>query len=59
MTTLVKYSNGLKMLNVALDEFQNEFGNNTELFKCLIKADDTWVYGYDVETKVHRPAEAF
>ena len=32
-------------------ESLNEVNDDAELLKCIITGDETWFYGYDVETK--------
>ena len=34
-------------------ESLNEVNHDAELLKCTITGDETWVYGYDVETNLN------
>lgn len=48
---LLNFEQKQRRMEVA-QESLNEVNNDAELLKRLITGDETWVYGYDVETKV-------
>ena len=47
---LLNFDQKQRRVDIA-QELLNEVNNDPELLKTVITGDETWVYGYDVETK--------
>ena len=48
---LLNFDQKQHRMNIA-QELLNEVNDDLELIKRVITGDETWVYGYDIETKV-------
>ena len=48
---LLNFDQKQHRMNIA-QELLNEVNDDPELIKRVITSDETWVYGYDIETKV-------
>ena len=51
VSKLLNFKQKQQRMEVAQEPL-NEVNDDAELLKCIITGDETWVYGYDVETNL-------